>query len=583
MKIEIKLYSLKKSIHCGLLLFCLFSFFNASFLFADETRTIRTIKIIIRDVFDDNEQGLLYRAANNLKINTKEDIVKRELLFKEGDNYDSFVIQESGRNLRSLPFLREIDILEVVDGTFVDIVVSVQDTWTLFPIVALSSVGGVDKREIGLVEGNFLGYGKRVEGLIAEDEGRRKYEGVFDDRRFLGSLQRFTVGHFERSDGRESVVSWGRPFRSLVDESGWFTNAHSSDLIGRMFEAGDERFIYRHQRVAAMGGYTISSGSPSELLSRYTFGYSFSKDQFSEAEMSDFGSIGLDQSDLNERGGRLAHDRRFSGPVFSYQRIQPDFISLNYVDFFDRVEDFNLGNEFITNLHFSPRVLGSLDDALILRASNTRGKRLGASQFIRGQISGSARVLSDSVRQMVLTAQGRYYNVLGPKYWGKLFLGQHTLAAGTLLESGYSLDNDTEFLLGAGAGLRGYEDRAFSGSHRFSLNLEDRFHLIDEVAKLVSVGGAVFTDIGSVGRDNLSDLVRNGFYANIGVGLRLGLVRSSGGTVVRIDLAFPLRDGPDGSMQFEPRLLITTGQLFGASLRSDSLGLQTPAISAGFQ
>jgi outer membrane protein assembly factor BamA len=559
------------------------SFISASGVLAEETRTIRNIRIIIRDVFDEKDAALLYRAANSLKVNTKEDIVKRELLFKEGDLYDSFVIQESGRNLRSLPFLREIDIVEIPDGEYVDVVVSVQDTWTLFPIIGLSSGGGTDRKSIGVVEGNFLGYGKRIEGLVAEDEGRRKYEAVLDDRRFLGTLQRFTVGHFERSDGRESVLSWGRPFRSLVDDSGWFSNVQSSDLVGRMFESGDERFIFRHKRVHAIGGYTISTGSPSELLRRFTFGYSFTNEEFSDADRSDFSSIGLDPSDLHPRGGMLADDRRFSGPVFSYQRIRPDFISLNYVDFFDRYEDYNLGNEFIANMHISPKALGSMHDGVNVRLSNTAGHRLGSAEFVRGLVGASARFQQDSVRHILLSAQGRYYNVLGPQYLGGVFLGQHTLAAGSLFESGYSMDPDMEFILGAGNGLRGYRDRAFTGAHKFSLNLEDRFHLIDEVAKLVSIGGAFFADAGSIGRNNLSDMAKNGFYANVGVGLRLGLVRSSGGTVVRVDLAFPLRNGPDGSGRFEPQLLITTGQLFRAALRSDAAGLQAPAVSAGFQ
>lgn len=563
-----------------------FPFFHCLFSktsHAEEIRTIREIKIIIRDVFDDNELSFPYKAANSIKVNTKEDIVKRELLFKEGDKYDSFVIQESGRNLRSLPFLREIDIIEVPDGEFVDVIVRVQDTWTLFPIVSLSSGGGVDKRSVGMVEGNFLGYGKRLEGLVADDEGRRTYEAVFDDRRFLGSLQRFTIGHFERSDGRESVLSWGRPFRSLVDESAWFTDFQSSDLVGRMFEASNERFIYRHQMMHATGGYTFTLGSPSELLTRLTLGYRFTSDEFFNADDSDFDSIGIDREDLHPRGGMLAEDRRFSGPVISYQRIKPDFISLNFVDFFDRYEDYNLGNEFIINSHISPKVLGSMYDGVNFRISNSAGHRLGASKFLRGLVSSSFRVQDYSLRNIIFSAQGRYYNVLGPQFLGGVYLGQHTLAAALSLDSGYSLDMDREFVLGAGNGLRGYQDRTFNGSHSFVLNLEDRFHLIDEVAKLVSIGGAVFADVGSIGRDTLSDMLQSGVYANVGVGLRLGLVRSSGGTVVRVDLAFPLRNGPDGSGRFEPQLLITTGQLFRAALRSDALGLQTPAISAGFQ
>ncbi|HMO17100.1 MAG TPA: hypothetical protein PKA63_00570 [Oligoflexia bacterium] len=548
-----------------------------------KSKYIRSIKIVIRDVFDEQNLSFPYRAANRIKVNTKEDIVRRELLIKEGDKYDSFRIQESGRNLRSLPFLREIEIVELPEGDAVDVLVRVQDVWTLYPVLSLSSGSGTSKQSAGILEGNLFGYGKRIEGIVAEDEGRRKYELVFDDRRFFDTLQRFTVGHFERSDGRESVISWGRPFRSLVDKAGWFTNISVFNLIGRQFFAGDERFVYRQKHVGAFGGYTVSSGSPSELLSRVTIGYQFSNDHFSEATESDFQDINLSPSDLPENGGELASDRRFSGPAFSYQLIRPDFFSSNYVDRFDRVEDFNLGNEFLASTHISPRVLGSLNDALILKLTNTAGKRLGSGRFIRGQIGGSARLETGSVRHIILRGHGRYYDVMGPQYVNGIYLGQHTLAGAALFESGYHLDNDTEFILGASNGLRGYQDRTLTGDHRISFNFENRVHMVDQIAKLVSLGAATFVDVGTVARDNLSDIAKSGFYANVGVGLRLGLVRSSNGTVVRIDLAFPLRDGPDGSGRFEPRLLFTTGQFFSASFRSDAPGLQAPAVSAGFE
>ncbi|HQH28496.1 MAG TPA: hypothetical protein PLP17_13955, partial [Oligoflexia bacterium] len=58
--------------------------------------------------------------------------------------------------------------------------------------------------------------------------------------------------------------------------------------------------------------------------------------------------------------------------------------------------------------------------------------------------------------------------------------------------------------------------------------------------------------------------------------------RSSGGAVIRIDVAFPLRNGPDGSSEFEPRLLISTGQYFSARLRSEALSSQAARVSAGF-
>ncbi len=546
-------------------------------------KRVREIKVFVNDIFVGDDLGSLYGVANALKINTKEDIVKRELLFKPGDKYNDFVVQESARNLRSLPFLRDIKITKTVDGDFVDFVVSVQDVWTFFPVVSLSSGSGTQSQSIGVVEGNLFGYGKRVEALLADDEGRKKYELVFDDRRFLGSLQRFSIGHFERSDGRRTVAAWGLPFRSLVNKSAWFTQADVSDLVERMFTASEEDYVFRKEHQSFMGGYTVSSGTPSDTILRYTLGYSYVRDQFQTANASDYESTGLDEADFRSSTRSIADDRRFSGPSVSFQRVVPDFVSLNYLDLFDRPQDLNLGNEFSANMQISPRALGSLDDSLLFRFTDTDGVKLGASEFIRYQGSGSFRYEGDSFRQMTFGAQGRYYKIFGPSYISGAYVGQHTLATNFSFLSSYHTYDDFQYVLGASNGIRGYSDRTFTGDHRVSANFEDRVHFLDDVAQLVSVGGAAFLDVGGVSEDTLGNLLKDGIYGSVGVGLRFGLTKSSGGTVVRIDLSVPLRDGPDGSMTGEPRLLFTTGQFFDAFLRSDAPSLQAPSISAGFQ
>ncbi len=543
---------------------------------------IREVKIVVRDVFDEDKPVAIFRAANAVKINTKEDIVRRELLFKVGDYYDSFVLAESARNLRTLPFLRDVKITEVREGDNVDILVSVQDVWTLFPVLSLSSGSGTKSQTVGVTEGNLLGYGKRAEFLIGEDEGRSKREFVFDDRRFLGSLQRFSLGHFERSDGQSSVVSWGMPFRSLVNKEAWFTESARSDLVGRMFENSNTDYIYRQQRESFSGGYTRSFGNPDESLTRLTFGYGFIRDSFSEADSGDYRSIGLDPADFQSQPQRLADDRRFSGPTFTYQNIVPDFISVSYVDLFDRPQDLNLGNEFVVNSQIAPTVLGSLQDSLLYKISDIEGFRINPNEFIRLQVGTSGRFEQDSFRQLTFGLQSKYYNIKGPKYLLGQFVGQHTLAGNFLMESAFNTDNDYQMNLGATNGLRAYSDRTFTGRHKVLLNLEDRAHFIDDIGKLVSLGGAAFFDLGGVYDTAPFSAFQDGVYSNIGLGLRLGLPRSSGGAVIRIDLAVPLRDGLDGSQTGQPRLLITTGQLFNAFLRSDAPSLQAPSISAGF-
>lgn len=548
----------------------------------EQVQRVRSIRIEVREIFDESDLGFFYRTLNALKVSTREEVVRRELLFKEGDVFDPFLIEESERNLRSLPFLRRVSITPVHDGEYVDLLVSVQDTWTLYPFLSFSSGGGTSKQAIGLTEGNLLGYGKRLEVLYADDEGRDKIEAVWDDRRVLNTYNRLTVGHFQRSDGPRSVGSLGRPFRSLTDPYAWSINGDYFDLVGKLWEAGDERFIYRQRHSFVAGGYTWSRGDPEVLVRRYTLGYDYTRDDFKMADEDDFEDVDVDPESVSRDPALLADDRRFSGPLVSFQQLEPDFLSINFVDRFDRVEDFNLGHDINLSFHMAPEALDSLRDTLLVKTSASDGWRTTATSFLRGELGGSFRADEDGANNILVSLQLKYFNILGSKFLGDIYIGKHTLATSLTADHGEKLDKDIELLLGASNGLRGYEDRTFAGDQRLIVNLEDRFHIVEDVYRLVSIGGAVFLDAGGTSRNGIGDIIKDRLYADVGFGLRLGLTRSSGGAVLRLDVAYPLRDGPDGSSRFEPRVLLSSGQAFSARLRSESLRSQAARISAGF-
>ena len=531
---------------------------------------IRSIQIKVNDVFEGQDLALFYRTANNIKPQTREHVIRRELLFKEGDVYDPFRIQESARFLRALPFLRQIFITPTFDGDQVDIIVSVQDTWTFVPFLSFSSGGGTKKESVGISESNLAGFGKRVEMLYANDEGRQKIEGVFEDRRLFGTYQNLTVGHFQRTDGDRTVVFYGRPFRSLVEPYSWSMEVESFDLVGRLFDKATESFIYRQRRDNVSGGFTFAEGTPTESVRRYTLGYEFSSDFFSTADASDYTDVNVDPNSVSHNPDLLAKNRRFSGPSVAFQRITPDFISLNYVDFFDRVEDFNLGSEFLARSTLALDAFGSFRNTLLLSANVSRGLRLGDSSFLRGRIGGSSRGDSHSFNNTIISSDVRYVNARGPKYIGDRYIGRFTDFASLEMDFGAGLDRDKQLFLGAFTGLRGYADRSFTGSQDITLTLEERVHLVDDLFRIVSLGSAVFVDTGGTSRHGFGDILDEQLRSDVGFGLRLGFPRSTGGGVIRIDVAFPTNDGVDGTQAWAPRLLITTGQGNTARLPNES-------------
>ncbi len=547
------------------------------------SQRIRRITIEIKDVFEDQDDlGSFYRTVNSLKINTKEDVVRRELLFKEGDLYDPFLIQESERFLRSLPFLRRVKITPIPEGEFIDVQVTVQDTWTLIPQLGFSLGGGSNKSQIGIAESNVLGYGKRAEILLANDEDRQKIEAVYHDKRFWGSSKQLTVGGFDRSDGYRGFGSFGQPFRSLAQRSAWNTSADVSDTIGRLFENGDESFIFRDEHIEGSLRYFLSQGEPDILVKRIGLGYDYEKDDFSEADASDFDDIDLDPSSVSQDPDLLADDREFSGPTVGVERIESQFFSLNYIDRFERVQDFAMGNHYSLQFTYAAEALGSERDTILVSTSDTDGWKLSPSSFIRGEVGASSRLNADGFDNTLFRAEARYYNVLGSKFFNNFFLGKHTIAGNFAFNFGEGLDKDRQFTLGANNGLRGYENRAFNGDKSFVMNFEDRFHIVEDFMRLINIGGAVFVDAGGMSHRAVGDVFTKNFHTDVGIGLRFGLPRAGSGGVLRVDLAVPLRDGDDGTSKFEPRLLVSTGQLFSSRLSSESLGPVEANVGVGF-
>jgi hypothetical protein len=545
-------------------------------------KIIRSIAIEVLPLFEGKDLGAPYRTANAAKIRTRESFVRNELRFKEGEPYDEFTMRETERQMRALKFLREVVIEGTPHDNVVDIKVSVQDTWTLIPQLSFDSTQGSKNRAIGISESNLGGQGLRVEALERESNRRKSVETVIDNPRLFGSYARGQVGYFDRNDGNRFVFLVARPFLSFLDKSSWSFSGEDSSIIGRLFENGDADYIFRRDNQEAHLKYVVASGTPSKAVHRITFGIDSSKESFSQATLSDYDNLSLDPRVVGNQEDELPHNRTFRGPSFGYQRIEARFVSKNYIDRFDRIEDFNLGREVSFNVMVAPKIFGSSAQSYHFTGNRSFGHQFSPDSFIRTEIGGNTRVQNSVFENTLLRGEAKYYNVLGDLNIGSAFFGRHTLAIGTFLDAGFDLDRDRQFSLGADNGLRGYKALVFNGTSRAYLTVEDRIHLIDDIGKLISVGGATFFDVGGATNDNIGQLLSKRLYTDVGMGLRLGFPRSSSGTVIRIDIAVPLRRGPDDSPQYAPRLSISASQSFSSKLRSETLGAEKANVEVGF-
>jgi len=563
-----------------------------------EKRYIRKITIKVGDIFEDSSGP--YGLVNSLKIQTAESVIRTELLFREGDTFDPYLIKQSARNLRLQRFLRQIKITPTFDGDAVDVVVEARDSWTLIPYISYSSGTGQRNRGIGISEGNLLGRATRLETRYEQNATRNSFGAAIQDPQFLGTRHNFLLGASDRSDGTTTRFGYGLPFRSLMQREAWSFDGSGADTVGRLWSAGKEDYIFRQHLNNFDALYTFAgpSARPAQeddpytgiykgqwvLSQRYSVGYSYSDATFLQADLQDYKDLDLDPSTVSNNPADLATDRRFSGPLFQYQTIQPEFISMNYIDRFDRVEDYNLGDESLVNMQIAPRYIGSRDNSVIATFNRSMGWKTSNSAFLRGEVGGASRYdhTDGELQNTLLRTEWKAYSVMGDLYMGERFFGRHTFASQFYIDFGEKLDKDRQLLLGADNGLRGYEINTFAGDKRMVLNLEERAHLADDIFQLVSLGTAFFVDVGGATSNALGDLLTTDLYGDAGFGFRFCFPRASGGGIARIDVAFPFRDGPDGSQAGEPRVIFAAGQLFNARLRSEAIGPENASLGVGF-
>jgi hypothetical protein len=125
------------------------------------TITIRPHQIF--DLDDPHENGVLYRLADRIHIRSRQSAIRAQLLFRSGDAYDPRLLEETERNLRQLPYIREPRVRATAwhDGV-VDVAVDTYDVWTLQAGPSFSRSGGTNSTSFGVADDNILGYGKQL-------------------------------------------------------------------------------------------------------------------------------------------------------------------------------------------------------------------------------------------------------------------------------------------------------------------------------------------------------------------------------------------------------------------------------------
>ncbi len=188
-----------------------------------EGKTIRKIEILTLDPFgytvkDTNVvvQNNLYKAGNSLHIKSRDIAIRNLLLIKKNDTFDSLLVKESERLIRSQKYVQEVSIYTVITGInsdSVDVRIRVLDLWSIIPDFSISP----SRVSFGLDERNFLGLGHGFKNSFTWNHSNGN--NVFNSNYYIPNIYNTYLNstlHYGMDENRNYIksINVDRPFYS---------------------------------------------------------------------------------------------------------------------------------------------------------------------------------------------------------------------------------------------------------------------------------------------------------------------------------------------------------------------------------
>ncbi len=493
--------------------------------------TVGSIRIENLGVFDPvipRYRRFPYTVLNRLHLTTRPGIIRRELLFHEGDPFAAELLTESERNIRNA--LR-VNRAEVVPASMDrqparNVLVCTEDEWTTLPQFVIDSQGGVSRLGVGVEEENLLGLAKILRVRVVRGSDQNLTRVYYEDGRLLDShwqMAAETIG----GDGSFNQLQVNRPFYSLDTRWGANTVFTRERSFDRLYDSGGLTARVPLSRDHAAAGFTRAWGDRVDKT-KLSVGVDYERRNFVSAPLVSADNAPSWQAFLAQGGGTRRNNARIDLGV---DREHYRFVTDEFLDKFGQVEDVRLGYSYGVSAGRAQGLAGRPDYmALAARAS--------ASGQVRRRHLVIASLEASTRREMGDFTNARATGLLQTY----VHLPSQTLTFNVAGLYSQRMDQPFQFVLGEDTGLRGYPARQFTGNRGVLLSVEHRVYTPLDIFT-ARVGFAAFVDAGRVWREDERAAISS-LKSSIGGGLRIGLVKSPDAPTIRLDVSVPVN--PDG-------------------------------------
>ena len=474
---------------------------------AAQAPTLEAVQVERAPIFEPN-QGVLGRLGNALHRTTRDRVIRRELLQRPGEAFDSLRAAETARNLRALGLFQRVFVDTVPGPAGPTLRVRTRDGWTLRPSLSLTATGGQTLISASLNEANFLGLGAQLAAQVQSTPDRDVYAAVYRHPRLIADRIGVQVQGEARSDGRALLLEGGMPYFA-------FTSRAQMEVVGYAFDGTVLRF--------RDGNPTPTSRLRRRYtLARLTAGRAIVASPRGAVRLGVIGQLRRDDFLAVADTGTTPFPVSTTGTLgLSFSAERSDYAIVRNVGSMLREEDVAVGPLLRVGVLAAPRAFGYANDGVGLESTLRLGARVGrgyavvaaaaTGRFAGGLDSGTVRLsgtvaLRPSERQaLVLRGQAGWKRNPVP---------------------------GEEFDVGLGYGLRSFPFHAFTGDRLLLLGVEHRWTVSEQALGLLGWGVAAFGEVG--GAWYAGSARRTG--GNAGVGVRYAFTRGSETGVRRIDL-----------------------------------------------
>jgi hypothetical protein len=526
-----------------------------------EGKKIERIVIVPYDVF--LHQDFWPNFLNIFHSTTKSDVIERELLFKEGDRWNTDQVLESGRNIRNYLLVTIGQIIPVqgrTRGSVIALVVT-KDLWSLRTNFNFSYVGStLQQFGVQLTEENLAGRNKQVSGLYSFDLDTNQFGEQAADPRVLGSRVAvneqagvITNRMSGNTEGGYGLLSIGQPLYSLSTEWSWnLSSSVRKDIFRQYFADGVEEiaspvatgdgipYEYNERLIDLSATVTRSFGEMNKT--DFTFGW---QGAIHEYELPNYGTLGVSPQPQSATQNYfltnvVPYSERASMLIFGIHEYTGYFSEKMDVNTFALTELFREGPNVNFQLSYANRAFGL--DSNYWGASLNAGENwisgdnifsvaaIGGVRYETGLQSGQTTVATDGT-PWVNRIGSINVKEITPKI-GHGHFPVRVVADVQYVRRSEDLNHSTSNI-GGDTNLRGYPSQYLVGPQLVSGNLEVR---TDPVAfKSLHFGEAAFIDCGDAFQSPQSVQI----FTSVGFGERI-LFPEFDKTVLRLDLAFPL-------------------------------------------